>query len=206
MFVFDVAQTEPGEHARPLPREVDHPFRVGAGSIGSELNRTIENAKRDGIRTVPRAEGSQSAGAIGRAASGKTLLFQVRQRPEPKHVEVPLRYDLFFNMNLSGESRYATLTHELAHLYCGHLGTPNPRWWPDRRGLPPETREFEAESVSYLLCERLGLDSPSEEYLSGYRGTHGEIPPISFDCVMRVAGLVEQMGRGRLPVRRADGE
>jgi hypothetical protein len=49
------------------------------------------------------------------------------------------------NSNLSAEARYATLVHELAHLYCGHLGTLNDKWWPDRRGLPHAAREFEAK-------------------------------------------------------------
>ena len=41
---------------------------------------------------------------------------------------------LELNDDLSPESRYVTLAHELGHLYCGHLGTPNEKWWPDRRG------------------------------------------------------------------------
>ena len=39
------------------------------------------------------------------------------------------------NLSASRESRYATIVHELGHLYCGHLGTPNAKWWPDRLGL-----------------------------------------------------------------------
>jgi hypothetical protein len=96
---------------------------------------------------------------------------------------------------LSGEER-------LAHLYCGHLGTPNDKWWPDRRGLPHAAREFEAESVCYLVCERLGITNPSDEYLAGYLGHDQEIPPISLDCVMKTAGLIERMGRERLGARK----
>jgi antirestriction protein ArdC len=98
------------------------------------------------------------------------------------------------NSNFSAEARYATLVHELAHLYCGHLGTPNDKWWPDRRGLPHAAEEFEAESVCYLVCERLGIDNPSDEYLAGYLG--------SLDCVMKAAGLIERMGRERLGARK----
>jgi hypothetical protein len=69
---------------------------------------------------------------------------------------------------LSAEARYGTLVHELAHLYCGHLGTPNARWWPDRQNLSVAVREFEVESVSYLVCTRLGIDTASDEYLAAY--------------------------------------
>jgi hypothetical protein len=87
-------------------------------------------------------------------------------------------------------------------LYCGHLGTPNEKWWPDRTGLPHDIREFEAESVCYLVCNRLGIDNRSDEYLAGYLQKHSDTPPISLDCVMKAAGLVEQMGQLRLKPRK----
>ncbi len=75
-------------------------------------------------------------------------------------------------------------------------------WWPDRRGLDKLSAEFEAESVTYLVCERLGIDNPSAEYLSGYLKKDQEIPNISIECVMKAAGLIEQMGRERLKLRK----
>jgi hypothetical protein len=125
-----------------------------------------------------------------------------RQNPAPEHISVPHRYELLLSSNLSVEARYATLVHELGHLYCGHIGTPNEKWWPDRRGLPHQIREFEAESICYLVCQRLGIDNPSYEYLSGYIGKNEETPAISVECVMKAAGLIEQMGRERLKPRK----
>jgi len=98
--------------------------------------------------------------------------------------------------------RYATLVHELGHLYCGHLGTPNDRWWPNRRGLSLKSREFEAESVAYLVCRRAGIEPPSDEYLSGYLEQDGEVPMISLDRVLTAAGLIEQMGRESMKPRK----
>jgi hypothetical protein len=92
--------------------------------------------------------------------------------------------------------------HELAHLYCGHLGSPNPKWWPDRRGFHHIVREFEAESVCYMICERLGIGNPSEEYLSSLLGPGTGVPPISLEAVMTSAGLIERMGRERLKPRK----
>jgi hypothetical protein len=202
MFVFDVSDTEPEHKASPLPTDVTQPFEVRYGHIAGEFVQTLENAKRDGIHVTERDAGSQSAGAIRVAQQGGHLQVLARQRPELEYVEVPRRYEILLNRNHSAEAKYATLVHELAHLYCGHLGTPNNTWWPDRRGLARDTREFEAESVCYLICTRLAIDNPSDAYLGNYLGDHHEIPPISLDCVMRSAGLIEQMGRERLTPRR----
>lgn len=167
MFVFDVSNTDPEEGAPPLPREVLQPFEVRHGKIGPELDRTVANARRDGVDIVQREDGSQSAGEIRQAQAGRRLSVLVKE-------------------------------------YCGHLGTPNDQWWPDRRGLPHAIRELEAESVCYLVCARAGIDNPSDEYLA----THlkdGKTPSISLECVMKAAGLIEQMGRERLKPRKENG-
>jgi hypothetical protein len=207
MFVFDVADTEPGPEARPLPREIERPFEVWRGHVGSQLEYTIENAKRDGVRILVQNEGSQSAGFICKLDPRKSisiLQFQISKDKDgtPIYAPIPVRYSLVSNENLGREAIYATMVHELAHLYCGHLGTPNEKWWPDRGGLGKEIREFEAESITYLICRRIGIDTPSDSYLSGYLREKEEIPPISLECVMKACGLIEQMGRERLKMRK----
>jgi len=198
MFVFDVSDTE----GDALPAEVENPFEVRSGKVGSELPRTIDNACRDGIRITKVRHGSQRAGSIGPSTAPGYVQFLTQTKPKEVYLDVPLQYELLLNENHSNESQYATLVHELAHLYCGHLGTPNDKWWPDRRGLPLTVREFEAESVAHLVCRRLGIDPKSEEYLSGYVERKAEVPPISLECVMKVAGLIESMGHSRLAQRK----
>ncbi len=204
MFVFDVSDTIAEENAPSLPREVTNPFEARGGKVKvvDELERTITNAWRDGVEVSERAAGSQSAGLIKRANPGRSLDVQVKERPEPEWVQIPLRYELLLNAGHSDAAKYATLVHELGHLYCGHLGTHDERFWPDRRGLPYEVREFEAESICYLVCTRLGIDNPSDEYLAGFMKANEETPPISLECVMKAAGLIEQMGRQRLKPRK----
>ena len=127
----------------------------------------------------------------------------IAKKPLPKSTKVPLWFELLLKSVLSAEARYGTLVHELAHLYCGHLGTPNARWWPDRQNLSHAVREFEAESVSYLVCTRLGIDTASDEYLAGYVRRCPATPPISLDRVMKAVWLLEQMGRASLGLRKA---
>jgi hypothetical protein len=207
MFVFDVSDTQPTEGAPPLPPEVENPFGTRGGMAGSKLELVFENAKRDGVRVTERQEGSQSAGSIGPVAEGARAFqkFQVGldEQRKPVFVSIPVKYDLLLNANHSREARYATMIHELAHLYCGHVGTPNDQWWPDRRGLNYGIGEFEAESVAYLVCTRSGIDNPSAEYLAGYVEREKEVPPISLECVMKAAGLIETMSREPMKPRKA---
>lgn len=206
MFVFDVSDTEVTKDARPLPPEVEKPFEVREGHVGSELGTAIDNAKRDGLRVTLSAGGSQSAGSIQTVPKDVTVSqkFQtgVDKQRKPIFVDVPVRYDLVINAKASPEAQYATMVHELAHLYCGHLGTPSNRWWPDRRGLRKNVEEFEAESVTHLVCSRLGVNTPSEQYLAGYVDSAEKVPPISLECVMKAAGLIETMSRQRMEARK----
>ena len=203
LFVFDVSDTAPLANARPLPVAVETPFRVRSGKVGRQLALTIENAKRDGVRVSERGDGSQRAGSIQWAAGGQHLEFAIEKKPVPRSTQIPLWFELLLNGSLSAETRYGTLVHELAHLYCGHLGTPNGRWWPDRKNLSQVAQEFEAESVSYLVCARLGIDTASDEYLAGYVRRCPVAPAISLDRVMKSVGLLEQMGRATLGLRKA---
>ena len=205
MFVFDVSDTEKGPYAKPLPVGIDKPFEVRGGKIGDELWRIEDNVIRDGIRIHGQKTGSQAAGSIqrinGRHLPPLIYTYGKDRQGNKKHYEVQVRYEMLMNLDLSPEARYATLAHELAHLYCGHLGTPNKKWWPDRLGLSHSAVEFEAETVSYLVCQRIGIDTPSEDYLSGYIGKHDKVPHISLECIMKAGGIIEKMGQKRLKPR-----
>jgi hypothetical protein len=109
MFVFDVSDTEPEESAPELPREVANPFEVRRGEIRGELDQTIDNAKRDGVRVVEQDSGSQYAGCIRDAKPGGFLKFLIRERPETKFLSIPVRYELLLNGKHSAEAKYATL-------------------------------------------------------------------------------------------------
>ncbi len=205
MFVFDVSQTEPTEDAPELPSEVTDPFPTSGADIGLGLPRVIENGKRDGVRVKRAGHGSQWAGSIRiRVFSGVGISQEFQDGLDryrrPTYVEVPVRYDLLVNSKHSPEARYATVAHELAHLYCGHLGSPDPKWWPDRQGLEEAARELEAESISYMVCSRLGIKTSSAEYLESY--VNAEVPSISLELVMKTAGLIESMTKRSLKPRR----
>jgi hypothetical protein len=202
MFVFDVSDTESMPGAPPFPQKIVAPFEVRKGTLKGRLEPTVENAKRDGIRVSRQSTGSLRAGQIGTAANGVSQEVVVRLAPKRETVHIPVRYELLLSESRPREEQYATLVHELAHLYCGYLGTPNKNWWPDRRGLIESVREVEAESVSYLVCGRAVIDTPSDQYLAEYLEHNQKVPDISLECVMSASGLIEKMGLERLKPRK----
>ena len=208
MFVFDVSDTEPMEDAPPLPSEVEKPFEVTGAKIGAGLSRVIENGKRDGVRVILSEQGSQSAGSITIRHVEKSVRVSQPFRSgtdssrNPIMVNIPVKYDLVVNSKLSRDSQYATIAHEFAHLYCGHLGSPNTQWWPNRLGMDSSAEEFEAESITYLVCRRLGIASGSERYLANYVSGDSQVPRVSLELVMKTAGLVETMTQRRLGLRK----
>jgi hypothetical protein len=202
LFVFDVSDTSPLPDAPELPQYVTNPFAIFNGKENGELERTIENAKRDGVRVHHRGFGSQHAGQIQIANTSDVFHLSEGPKSKERHVTVPVRYELILNSHQTSEERYATLVHELGHLYCGHLGTPNEQYWPDRRGMSQQVVECEAESISYLVCTRLGIETPSAEYVAGYLNEKGKMPVISVDTVVKIAGLIQQMGKSTIPLRK----
>lgn len=78
------------------------------------------------------------------------------------------KYLISINKDADDNIRFASMCHELAHLFCYHLCQP--KGWDKlpERSISDIAEEFEAESVAYLICERLNVINPSKEYLAGY--------------------------------------
>jgi len=197
MLVYDVSDTEPDKKLpiKDLPEDLVFPFEATSGSIGMELNRVLENCKRDLIQVRFEHFGSLHAGSIQQLSG---INSEVKANWN-KSVE-PI-YLLRLSNNASQESQFVSLLHELAHLYCGHIGTPDEKWWPDRTNVGLATKEFEAESVAFIVCSRVGIKSKSELYLANYMLKNEEIPEISFDTVLKAAFLIESMTQKKLPQR-----
>lgn len=70
------------------------------------------------------------------------------------------RNEIYINNNLSEVQKMKTLFHEVAHIELKH----------GSRDLSDCEKELEAESMAYLLCREIGIDSEdySFKYLAGY--------------------------------------
>ncbi|HET7386182.1 MAG TPA: hypothetical protein VFJ19_05895 [Nocardioidaceae bacterium] len=205
MLVFDVAQTEPDSDAPNLPDGIVKPFAMPPmQSLEPALGWLVENAKADGVRVSLVDAGSQSAGCIRRTALGPVQHVAVKRRP-PESVEVPVRFEVEINRALPATETYATIAHELAHLFCGHLGSRKPDWWPHRLAVPEPVTEFEAESAAYIACLRLDDSARVPPHLEQYLGTQPQVPDgVSLERIAAAAGRVIEMSEGWLKPRLPD--
>jgi hypothetical protein len=185
-FLFELSDTE-GEE--PFPEELLNPFTVEGKLPESIFNNLVENLKCDGISYSEVELGSSRAGSIQTDGSNK----RAKMIQSQKEIKLKILFNIIVNRNHPIETRFATIIHELGHLYCGHLGTPDPKMWKDRTNLEINQEEFEAESVCWMVCERLGIKNPSAEYLSGYLNENEFIPDISVDTVLKSVAMIESL-------------
>ena len=92
----------------------------------------------------------------------------------------------------------ALLFHELAHIFCHHIEHS----WLKKRSCTTNEKEFEAETVSFLVCRRLGIEYDPKEYLAGYIKEDRQIPDISLDFIFRAVDQIEQMAKGYIEINK----
>ena len=94
--------------------------------------------------------------------------------------------------------RFSAILHELGHLFCRHLRSCYDHDWQGGvRAISHAAQEFEAETVSWLVCRRLGVDNPSYQYLAHYFRQNNEIPrEVSVDEILKATRLAEMVLEG----------
>ena len=206
-FVYDIADTEPavGKDSHSLwedllDKYINHPFASRHSDLfgfGMELDNLAYNMPFFGIKYEMMRAGSNLAANI-MVHYNSSVDVPIRKKGKTEN----LKYGSYFWLGVNDKAKVAeelaSLTHELGHLFCHHLYTDD-KWWK-RRVLKENSKEFEAESTAWLVCSRLGIDSRSVEYLSGYKDDD-EIPPVSFESIFRAANQVENMLKQRLNYR-----
>lgn len=103
------------------------------------------------------------------------------------------RYRMHLNRNHAAAVQFATLSHELGHLFLGHLGPDKKLKVPERPRMTHAQQELEAESVAYLVCARNGVASKSQTYLSTFVKQNTTVDHIDLYQIMRAAGQVETL-------------
>ena len=109
------------------------------------------------------------------------------------NVKEPTQYRMIVNRNHSPAVQFTTIAHELGHMFLGHLGPDKKLNVPERPVTNHTQKELEAESVGYIVCERNGVKSKSESYLTNYVNNNNAVDDIDVYQVMRASGQVETL-------------
>lgn len=108
--------------------------------------------------------------------------------------------EITLKQGLTISKQFAVLIHEVAHLFLGHTkheqlickSVKKPiRFYP--RELTTSSKELEAETVSYLICHKLGIEIRAAEYLSRFIESEEDIYNFSFETVIKTTDKIEDL-------------
>ena len=193
-YLFDVGDTEPIHPGRDLfPRELSHPYDGDPTQEVSETTRRniLRSIAFYGVAFVKMRSAPAYSGKIQTGGNTQLLI------PISNDVTLPRmpNYTLSVRDASTPVEDFSAIIHELGHLFCRHLpSTYKDKKWKTRTDMSHSSQEFEAETVSWLVCQRLGIkDTRAYAYLASYLEDNGEIPDFSMDVVLGAVHTIEQM-------------
>jgi hypothetical protein len=184
-FVFDLVDTEGAPLPPAVQAQILHPFSVEGTVTEQDWAVFVEGCRAMDIGVEEKAMGPDAAGQMTRLNNPNSAI----------------RYQALVNDSLSLAAKYVTLAHELAHLFCGHLGADKTEFWENRSTLSLASREMEAEAVANLVGRRRRLMAASAKYLSGYLSPGQGLPDYSLEVILKVVHSVEEVAQGKVPSR-----
>jgi hypothetical protein len=113
-------------------------------------------------------------------------------KPSQQKDEKP-EYQIRISEQLSSTEQFATLIHELAHLFMGHLGVDSYLKIKDRLFQTHEMQEIEVESICYIICNRYGVKPHSEFYLNKLIQGDLSINSLDLHTILTAAGRIEKL-------------
>lgn len=182
MMVYDIFDTEGNETPEGfLEKGLGTKHFEVKGIINREILQHAENTAHNwGIKITPRPLSYFNSGYITTIFSGK--------------LEIALKE------GRSPEENISVLIHELAHLFLGHTGHTeliNPSNSKKIklliRKLERSVEELEAETVSFLVCKKIGLETKAAEYIAAYIKDERDLEKFSYETVIKVADKIDEM-------------
>ena len=199
--VFDYGDTEEISGALDVLDEADlmklwdKSLKRTKGEIEKETwDILIKNLPVYGIYLDDKFQAANTYGGYIMPYEEKQLSIMVNK----ESARVNSRFIISVNKNQERIVQIHTICHELGHLFCYHQFYTESK----RRKLTIKEREFEAETVAWLVCKRHGIYNPSEEYLASY-APQGEIPICSTDLIMKAVAEIERMMESPIKIKES---
>ena len=197
-FVFDAIDTKPIDKTKNLDdifvidgiiEKFMLDYKQGAGCYMENL---WVNMKKQGIYYQKCTSGSELFAEIRTDISEDLFV--------PVYKDVVVSHHSYFTVSVNSymglTEEVSRIFHELAHLFCHHFKC---EWWEERPCSKIE-KEFEAETVSFLVCQRLGIKSHAVEYLAHYFEKYDQIPEISAELMFQAVDIIQDMASGYMSV------
>lgn len=202
-YVYDISDTYPvddknnpslfAETGEEIIASIIEPFKTDGYEPKVEMANLEESMKYHGIIVDANFRVGNNYGGrievLGDYHPKMTIQYKGRD------VHITANYLLSIRDNAKCGEAFATAVHELGHLFCHHLNAVPWKAW-DVRHLDHASKEFEAESVSYIVCNRLGIKTTSADYLKGYCRNNKTIPQISVENIFTACNLILNMIEG----------
>ena len=190
LFVFDIQDTE----GPALPSSLLQTGAARSPQLGKIYTNTLHNCGVHGIAVLEKSKGHNPTETTSRITPA------LRKQYQDLQLKKDTSYLVLIDEAQSLEHRYSSLIHELAHIFCGHLGIDRHAWWPEREDLNTNSDQIEADATAYLTCRRSGLQASSAGHLAGYLEQKAELPVFSLNAVLQSVGYLEDMGKARWKV------
>jgi hypothetical protein len=173
-LVYDLEDTE-GEL---LPVDVAQTFRANGNITPDKIKGFIPLLARKGIELKLIPFGDAKAGYV------KVIRRSIKAKEKPE-------YQVRVNETHDSNVQFATLVHELGHLFLGHLGLDKYLNIPERLNLSHDQRELEAEALSYIVCIRNDVASEAEKYLANFIQAKTTTQSFDLYLMLKATGQVE---------------
>lgn len=178
----------------PVEFVYEHGDTEGTPMEGSEANTLLASGTPTvfTLQEMVKAAKEQGVSVQWDAQSGVLLAGTAHSINAARggHVNGTRQWLARVNANYDEPSQFATLAHELAHIYCGHLGEEPKGAWPDRTALGHHEREIEAEAAAWLVCRRNDVETKSAAYLLGHL-QQAELSKVSMYAIFEAANRIE---------------
>lgn len=198
--VFDFEDTEPIPGATEVMEEVDlmkkytESLSQAQGNMAkTTMDTLVSNLSIYGIYLDDKFSAANTYGGYIMPYHDQMLKIKIDKE---YHMDVSSCFVISVNRNQTNAAKFHTICHELGHLFCNHQCYDKRR----KRKLTLKEKEFEAETVAWLVCKRHGISNPSEEYLASY-APDGEIPICSTELIMRAVAEIEKMMEGPVGIK-----
>ena len=197
--MFDFADTETIDDtkevsAAQLMEEWYNGLKKTKGSVSQEVMSVLmHNLIQYGIYVDDSFSAANTYGGYIMNYTDKVLMVTIK---EDHKIPYNSRFIISINKNQTDVEKFHTICHELGHLFCRHQYYTNKK----RRSLTTKEKEFEAETVAWLICKRHNIENPSEEYLAGY-DPNGIIPICSTEFIMKAVTEIEKMISGKVNIK-----